>query len=99
MLPAARKVDLGALHRRLGRKLGLATESELARLFADCEPGAIPPLGDVYGIDSIVDNSLVGEQDIYFESGDHCALVRVSGAEFLRLMGDAPRDPISDRPH
>lgn len=95
VLPASRKVDLGALHRRLGRDLGLATESELARLFTDCERGAIPPLGDAYGIDAVVDNSLVGKQDIYFESGDHCALVRVSGADFLTLMGDAPRDAIS----
>ena len=99
VLPAAREVDLGALHRRLGRDLGLATESELVRLFVDCERGAIPPLGDVYGIDAIVDNSLVGQQDIYFESGDHCALVHVSGADFLTLMGDAPRDRISHRPH
>ena len=99
VLPAARKVDLGALHRRLGRELGLATEREFARLFADCEPGAIPPLGDAYGIDTIVDGSLVGKQDIYFESGDHCALVHVSGADFLRLMGDAPRDTISAPRH
>jgi Ala-tRNA(Pro) deacylase len=99
VLPATRKVDLGALHRRLGRELGLATESELVRLFADCEPGAIPPLGDAYGIDAIVDSSLVGAQDVYFESGDHCALVHVSGHDFLRLMGDAPRDRITYEHH
>ena len=99
VLPAARNLDLGVLDRRLGRDLGFAAESDLAELFADCEPGAIPPLGDAYGIDAIVDDSLVGKQDIYFESGDHCALVHVSGADFLRLMGDAPRDAISDRRH
>lgn len=99
VLPATRKVDLGALHRRLGRELGLAAEAELAGLFADCEPGAIPPLGDAYGIDAIVDNSLVGTQDVYFESGDHCALVHVSGSDFLKLMGDAPRDRISYDKH
>ena len=99
VLPAARKLDLGVLDHRLGRDLGFATESDLDELFADCEPGAIPPLGDAYGIDAIVDDSLVGKQDIYFESGDHCALVHVSGADFLRLMGDAPRDAISDRRH
>lgn len=99
VVPATRKVDLGALHRRLGRELGLAVESELAGLFADCEPGAIPPLGDAYGIDAIVDSSLVGAQDIYFESGDHVALVHVSGSDFLKLMGDAPRDSISYEQH
>lgn len=99
VLPATRKVNLAALHRRLERDLELATESELAKLFIDCEPGAIPPLGDVYGIDAILDDSLVGKQDIYFEAGDHCELLHVTGADFLRLMGDAPRDAISYGAH
>ena len=99
VLPATRKVDFDALHRRLGRDLELATESELAGMFTDCELGAIPPLGDAYGIDAIVDKSLLGKQDIYFESGDHSGLVHVSGADFLRLMGDAPRDAISHDSH
>ena len=95
VLPATRKGDLGALHRSLGRELGLATESELTGVFSDCELGALPPLGRAYGIDAIIDNSLVGAQDVYFESGDHCALLHVSGNDFLKLMGDAPRDKIS----
>lgn len=99
IVPATRKVDLGALHRRLGRELGLATESELAGLFVDCELGAMPPLGDAYGVDAIVDKSLVNNRDVYFESGDHRGLVHVSGPDFLRLMGDAPRDAISDAMH
>jgi Ala-tRNA(Pro) deacylase len=99
VLPATRKVDLGALHRALGRELGLATESELTGLFSDCEPGALPPLGRAYGIETIVDNSLVSAQDVYFESGDHCALLHVSGNDFLRLMGDAPREKISFEQH
>lgn len=99
VLPATRKVNLAALHRRLERDLELATESELAKLFTDCEPGAIPPLGDVYGIDAILDDSLVGKQDIYFEAGDHCELVHVTGSDFLRLMGNAPREAISYGAH
>jgi len=99
VLPATRKVNLGALHSRFGRDLEIAMEDELAELFVDCERGAMPPLGDAYGIDVVVDKSLVGNQDIYFESGDHCGLVHVSGADFLRLMGDAPRAAISYGPH
>jgi Ala-tRNA(Pro) deacylase len=99
VVPAARKVDLGSMHRQLGRELGLATESDFARLFSDCEPGAIPPLGAAYGMDTIVDESLATQENIYFEGGDHCALVRVSGADFLKLMGDAPREAISARRH
>ena len=55
VVPATRHVDLGALHRQLGREIGLATEQDVARLFADCDPGAVPPLGQVYGIDTILE--------------------------------------------
>jgi len=95
ILPATRKVDLGALRQRLGRPLGLATENELAGLFLDCEQGAIPPLGGAYGIDAILDQPLVESSDVYFEAGDHRELVHVSGSDFLTLMGDAPRGRIS----
>jgi Ala-tRNA(Pro) deacylase len=99
VLPATHRVNLGALRQRLGRDLGLATENELAGLFVDCEPGAIPPLGEAYGVDAIVDQSLIGAQDVYFEAGDHCALVHVSGSDFVKLMGDAPRHHISHHDH
>jgi Ala-tRNA(Pro) deacylase len=95
VLPATHKVDLGAVRRHLNRMLGLATSDGLAGLFKDCEPGAIPPLGEAYGIETIVDESLIGSQDIYFEAGDHVALVRVTGNDFLRLMAGAPRGEIS----
>ena len=95
VLPATHKVDLGAVHRQLNRKLGLATDSELADLFKDCEPRTIPPLGQAYGIETILDESLIGTPDIYFEAGDHVALVHLAGKDFLRLMANAPRGEIS----
>jgi Ala-tRNA(Pro) deacylase len=95
VIPASRKVDLGAVHRQLNRALGLVTDRELVELFKDCEPGALPPLGLAYGIDAILDQSLVDAPDIYFEAGDHQALVHVSGSEFLKLMAKAPRGQIS----
>lgn len=91
VIPATHRVDIGALHRRLGREIGLATEEEVARLFADCEPGAVPPLGQVYGIETIMDEAFVDAEDVYFEGGDHRALVHVNGSDFLKLMGDTPR--------
>lgn len=95
VVPATHKVDLGALHRALNRNLGLATDRELAELFRDCEAGALPPLGLAYGIDTILDESLVDSPDIYFEAGDHRALVHMRGSEFLRLMTNVPRGQIS----
>ena len=95
VIPASHMVDLGAVHRKLNRALGLATDRELVDLFKDCEPGALPPVGLAYGIDTIFDQRLVDAPDIYFEAGDHQALVHVSGSEFLKLMADAPRGQIS----
>ncbi len=95
VVPATCQVDLSVLHRQFKRPLGLATESEVAELFGDCEPGAVPPLGRAYGIDTILDESLLDVGDVYFEAGDHCRLVHVSGADFRKLMADAPHGDIS----
>lgn len=93
--PADHRLRLGVLHRHFGRRLGLATEAELRRLFKDCDPGAIPPLGPLYGMDVIVDEALDGRQAIYFEAGNHRDVVRVSGEDFRRLLPDAEHGAIS----
>jgi Ala-tRNA(Pro) deacylase len=95
VVPATHKVDLGALHRALNRNLGLATDRALIELFRDCEPGAVPPLGPAYGIDTIMDERLADAPDIYFEGGDHQALIHLDGTEFLKLMSKVPRARIS----
>jgi Ala-tRNA(Pro) deacylase len=89
VVPSDYRIHLGKLHRLLGREVGLATESELAQLFPDCEEGAIPPLGTAYRLITMVDTSLLKQPEIYFESGDHEHLIRVSGEQFTHLLGDA----------
>lgn len=88
VLPASCRVDLGELHRQTQRSLGLATEHELRALFEDCEPGAVPPLGPAYDIETIIDDTLAEQPDIYFEAGDHEQLVHVSGETFGTLLGE-----------
>lgn len=88
VLPASHHVELGVLHGRLNRMLGLATERELGVLFPDCEEGAIPPLGRAYGMETVVDDSLAWQPDIYFEAGDHTGLVHMSGEAFQDLLDD-----------
>jgi Ala-tRNA(Pro) deacylase len=89
VVPSDYHVHLGLLHKHLGQDIGLATERELVALFPDCEEGAIPPIGAAYGLPTVVDSLLLGEQEVYFESGDHGSLVRVSGEQFLDLLADA----------
>jgi Ala-tRNA(Pro) deacylase len=95
VLPTTHKVDLDALYLRLNRRFELANDWELTQLFKDCETGAIPPLAEPYGLDCILDESLVGTPDIYFEAGDRVTLVHVKGEDFLRLTAGVPRGRIS----
>jgi len=88
VLPSNRQVNLGELHRQLNRNLGLATESELGSLFADCETGALPAMGPAYGLETVVDDLLAEQPDIYFEAGDHEQLIHVSAETFQMLLGD-----------
>jgi len=89
VIPGSRHVSVRALSKKLGRELVLAEESRLAPVFRDCELGAIPPLGPAYGIETIVDDGLVGQPEIYFEAGDHEEIIRVDGDQFLSLLKEA----------
>lgn len=89
VLPADCRVQIGRLRERTGRNVGLATEGELASLFADCEVGAIPPLGIAYGMETIVDDELAEQPEIFFEAGDHEGLIRMKTADFMRLLTSA----------
>ena len=63
VLPATSRVDLDRLGEALRVADGsvrLATRDEVARIFANCEPGAIPAFGRLYGLRTAVDATLVG---------------------------------------
>jgi len=93
VLPSDYHVELDSLGGRLGRSLIMASEDELSVKFPDCERGAIPPLGYIYGIKTLWDPSTTLGQDekVYFEAGDHENLVQVSGEQFHELMVSAER--------
>lgn len=89
VLPSNRHVELGRLGRQLNRSLRLATEDEVASIFPDCEPGAIPPIGTAYGLRTVMDDSLADQDEVYFEAGDHESLIQMSRKDFLAMMEDA----------
>ncbi|BAU47715.1 prolyl-tRNA synthetase [Sulfurifustis variabilis] len=89
VVPGSRHVSVKTLSKKLGRELNLAGEDSLVPVFKDCAVGAIPPLGPAYGMETIVDDSLVGVPEIYFEAGDHEELIRVKGEQFLSLLREA----------
>ncbi len=89
VVPANHRVDLSDLAEKLHRDLSLASERELQELFSDCAPGAVPPVGEAYGIPTVWEESLAEKPDIYFEGGDHHTLVHMSGPHFCELMSSA----------
>jgi Ala-tRNA(Pro) deacylase len=91
VLPASRRLDLGELQRQLNRSLELASEYELGNLFSDCEIGALPAIGPAYGMETLVDDAIAEQPEIYFEAGDHEQLIHVSAEVFETLMGETIR--------
>jgi Ala-tRNA(Pro) deacylase len=89
VLPASCHLRLGEVQGCLDRPVGLATEKEVGQLFDDCELGAIPAVGKPYGMEVIVDDSLIDQPDVYFEAGDHMSLIHVNAMAFQRLTAEA----------
>lgn len=96
IIPATRRLHMGRLHQLLGEHVGLATETEVAETFSDCDPGAVPALGAAFGLDSLVDDSLLEQAEVYLEGGDHESLVKIGDADFRSLLGEHRRGDFSD---
>ena len=86
VIPGDTWLDVEALTRETGRPFELDEESDLAALFPDCAPGAVPPLGQAYQMETYLDDALGSLSSVYFESGDHAHLVRVNAETFADLM-------------
>jgi Ala-tRNA(Pro) deacylase len=87
VLPAPDHLDLDRLGKAAGRdELRLATEREFARLFPGCEPGAMPPFGNLYALPVWVDESLARDDEIAFNAGNHQQTVHMKYADFARLV-------------
>lgn len=90
VVPADKSVLLGQLSEMLGRKsLHLCDEQRIASMFDDCVPGALPPVGMAWDVETIVDDELDGNDVVYLEGGDHEWLLRMSAEQFRELMGPA----------
>ena len=86
VIPGDSWVRFHGVQAELNRQLELAPETEVEALFSDCDPGAVPCTGTAYGLETVVDEALASLAFVYFESGDHEHLARVSGDDFRRLV-------------
>jgi len=87
VLPASRKVSFELLREAAGAKnVQLASEQAFRDMFAGCEVGAMPPFGNLYGLDVYVSPLLAEDEDIAFNAGSHTELVRLAYKDFERLV-------------
>lgn len=86
VLPASRHIELERLAEATGAEVRLAGEDEFQSLFPSCELGAMPPFGNLWEMPVWMDESLQDDPEIAFAAGTHTELVRLSRADYERLV-------------
>jgi Ala-tRNA(Pro) deacylase len=87
VLPASEMIDLELLaDAAFAQKAELAEEEEFGDRFPDCQLGAMPPFGNLYGMDVYVADSLAEDDEIAFNAGSHTELIRMAYPDYARLV-------------
>ena len=85
--PASYNVDLPVLMAAAsGKKIALASETDFRDRFPECETGAMPPFGQLYGMPVFVDESLTRDKEIAFNAGTHHDLIRLAYEDYAKLV-------------
>jgi Ala-tRNA(Pro) deacylase len=86
VLPASYHVDLALLKEASkGKKIALASEADFRGRFPECETGAMPPFGQLYGMEVFVDETLTRDKEIAFNAGTHHELIRLVQPKVARF--------------
>ncbi len=87
VVSASQHVDLALLRdATFAKAVDLATENEFKERFPDCEVGAMPPFGNLYGMPVFADESLARDREIAFNAGSHRELLRIAWEDFEKLV-------------
>jgi len=87
VVPAVFNVDIELLRGAAGAGTAtLASEDEFKTRFPDCQPGAMPPFGNLYGMRVYADEGLSDEEMIAFNAGSHVEIIRMTYSDFERLV-------------
>ena len=93
VLPGSFKINFENLKKVLGSdNIRLADEHEFIDKFPDCEVGAMPPFGNLYGVDVFVANSLAEDEEIAFNACSHSQLIKMSYSDYERLVNPVRLD-------
>ncbi len=87
VMPASVKVNFALLKEVTGAdSVELAGEQEFKDLFPECEPGAMPPFGNLYGMEVFVAEPLTRDEEIAFNAGSHTELIKLAYTDFENLV-------------
>jgi Ala-tRNA(Pro) deacylase len=87
IIPASDRLDIASIHKIFNtKKVDLYTEKELNLKFTDCETGAMPVFGNLYGLKVIASDNLLEDSDIYFNAGTHCDAIRCKMEDFIKFV-------------
>ena len=86
VLPASYRINFEKLSAIVGEKVQLMEEQRCVGMFPDCEPGAIPPFGELYGVPVYMDEALADDPEIVLGSGALSESLLVSNADFTRVV-------------
>ena len=85
VLPASYHINLRKLAAVVGAPVQLAEKQECNTQFPDCEPGAVSPFGELYGLAVYLDEALAEDPEIVFSAGTLCNAIRMGNLDFVRL--------------
>ncbi len=87
VLSACYKIDMRSLKKQLGaKKVSLAEEKDMEKLFDDCDIGAEPPFGNLYDLPTVIDKALEKDDHITFQAGTHEKAIRMSMDDYRKLV-------------
>jgi Ala-tRNA(Pro) deacylase len=87
VLPANRKIVLQDLREVTGSdEVKFASEEQFQEQFPDCETGAMPPFGNLYGMDVYLAESLTDNEEIAFNAGSHTEIIKLAYKDFEKLV-------------
>jgi len=86
VIPGDRWVDLEKLEDLTGKSAALASEEEFKTLFPDCDVGAMPPFGNLYGVPVLIDKNLCKDEFIVFQAGTHNQSLKMDFKDYERMV-------------
>ena len=96
VVPAPHEISFKKMKKLGYKKVRLASEDDFSNLFPDCDVGAMPPFGNLYGLTFYVDDFFKKENEIVFNSGTHTETVKIKRKDYDRLVGKKVYKDISE---